>query len=65
MIHSICTVKLNLPEVKVQVGSKIVTGKVTGRMLDFATVVVNGANYEFAWATIANSLNSDKPLRID
>ena len=65
MTHSIQTVKRNLPEVKVKVGSKIVIGKVIGRMLDFATVTVIGANYEFAWATIVNALNNDKPLRID
>ena len=65
MTHSIYTVKLNLPEVNVKVGNKIVTGKVTGRMLDFATVIVNGVNHEFAWQTIANALNNNKPLRID
>ncbi len=64
MTHSIYTVKRDLPEVKVKVGNKLVTGKVTGRMLDFATVIVNGANYEFAWLTIANALNNDKPLLI-
>ncbi len=64
MIHSIYTIKRDLPEVKVKVKNKLVTGKVTGRMLDFATVIVNGANYEFAWSTIANALNNDKPLLI-
>ena len=64
-MDSIYTVKLNLPTVKVKVNEKIVTGKVTGRMLDFATVIVNGVNYEFSWQTIANALNNDRPLRIE
>ena len=64
MTHSIYTVKRDLPEVKVKINGKIVTGKVTGRMLDFATVIINGANYEFAWLTIASALNDDKALLI-
>ena len=64
MTHSIYTIKRDLPEVKVKVGNKIVTGKVTGRMLDFATVIVDGVNYEFAWSTITNALNNDRPLLV-
>jgi hypothetical protein len=65
MTHSPCTVKLYLPEVKVLVNGEIVTGQVTGTMEDWSTVIVNGVNYEFRWQTIANSLNSGKPLRIE
>ena len=62
MTHSIYTVKRDLPDVKIKIDGKVVTGKVRGRMEDFATVWSGNANYEYAWQTIANALNNDKPL---
>mgnify|MGYP001558776731 CR=1 FL=1 len=62
MTHSIYTVKRDLPNVKIKIGNKIVTGQVRGRMEHFATIWSGEANYEFAWQTIANALNNDKPL---
>jgi len=61
MIYAVATVKLYLPKVKIKVNGKVITGEVFGKREDFATVWA-GANYEFAWSTIVDALNNDRPL---
>ena len=44
---------------------RIMTGQVRGRLYEFATVSIYGYAYpqwQFSWESIANSLNSGKPL---
>ncbi len=60
-------VKEELPNVSVLVEShNLARGWVHGRSLDFAEVFLpsDGRHFQFAWDTIAKSLNSGKPLRI-
>jgi len=66
------TVKRDLPNVAVDIGEDVVTGRLSGRMNDFATVTIfdcfrNGSNrqwsdYQFSWRTIVESLNNGTPL---
>ena len=68
---TVARVKDELPDVKVMVGPRqnnaIVTGQVRGRKMDFPRVyfTVNGIenSAEWAWQTIADCLNNDRPLR--
>ncbi len=61
-----------LPDVCVNVGGRLIVGEVRGRLNDFATVYPikgfsgggDGAGFSFAWSTIANALNSKRPLLI-
>lgn len=65
-VYTLDTVKDLLPDVKVKVSkTKIETGKVRGRRNPFAAVYVGYDCYEFAWQTIVNALNNDRPLLID
>lgn len=67
MTHTIETVKRDLPKVTIRLMSgKIVEGNVTGRMNKFASVWTkdNHDGWEFAWQTIVNALNNDRPLRV-
>lgn len=59
-------VKEELPKVQVKMNAKlIVTGKVAGRRLNFASVYVGDVFVgEYAWQTIANALNNNKPLLV-
>ena len=57
-----------LPDVPcIMPGGIAAMGRVTGRNNDFATVSVDGATAvssgEFAWSTIASSLNNNRALR--
>ncbi len=67
MVHTIETVKRDLSKVTVRLMSgKIVEGNVAGRMNKFACVWTkdNHEGWEFAWLTIVNALNNERPLRI-
>lgn len=66
MVHTIETVKRDLPKVQIKVDGKIVTANVSGRRNRFATVWTkqNMDGWEFAWPTIVDSLNSGNPLRV-
>jgi hypothetical protein len=59
-------VRATLPNVQVESGGVIYEGIVSGRLNQFATVtiIVKGipARFEYAWATIASSLTSGRPL---
>ena len=73
---TIATVKRDLPSVSIRiVKGKIVTGRVSGRLNQFATVSVPNtgtlhsnsiifADGQFSWEAIAHSLNSGKPLNV-
>lgn len=66
------TVKRDLPQVQVRFGkAKPIYARVSGRLNPFATVsvdiepIVNHtcfADFQFAWGTIVNALNSGKVL---
>lgn len=61
-------VKQELPDVTILIKEGMVAKKylavVVGRRNAFATVrVPNGMDIEFAWETIANALNNNRPLR--
>lgn len=67
MTHTIETVKAELPKVQVRLMSgKIVEGQVAGRRNKFASVWTkdNHDGWEFAWQTIVNALNENRPLRV-
>lgn len=66
MIHTIETVKRDLPAVRIKVGNKIVDGEISGRLNSFATVMIESDSLgcNFTWQTIVNSLNNDKPLLV-
>lgn len=50
-----------LPEVCIEQGGREATYRIGGRQLPFAGVC--GTGWTFAWATIARSLNTGKPLQ--
>lgn len=52
-----------LPEVSCLVAGEVCSGRVTGRLCDFAVVSVEGHVCEFAWSTIAAALNNGRSLR--
>ena len=63
------SVRRELPDVKIRLKDKtIVTGSVRGRQNQFATVFFkisgNDVQEEFAWTTIARSLNNGTPLQL-
>ena len=73
------TVKAELPKVQVQIEvnqltktgktkkvKMIVEGNVSGRRNKFPTIWTkdNMQGWEFAWGTIANALNNNKPLLV-
>lgn len=66
MVHTIESVKEQLPKVQVKVDGKIITANVSGRRNRFATVWTkqNMDGWEVAWSTIVDSLNSGNPLRV-
>jgi hypothetical protein len=60
-------VKEELPDVQVRLADRrtIVTGNVRGRKLQFAVVYLpDDRREEFAWSTLANSLNNGTPLQL-
>jgi len=59
-------VKANLPDIRIKIGKAIYAGRVSGRKNRFATIYVPdlGVDYEYAWQTIAHSINNDSPLLI-
>jgi len=65
-MHTVETVKRDLPKVQIKIGKKLVEGKICGRMNKFATVWTkdNIDGWEFSWQIIANALNNDRPLRV-
>ena len=67
MIHTIKTVKRDLPKVQVKLMSgKIVEGNVSGRKNKFASVWTedNLNGWEFSWQTIATALNNERHLLV-
>lgn len=68
------TVKAELPQVKIRIGSVVSWARVTGRANQFATVSVTNdkprsgvplwLDFQFAWETIANALNADIALTV-
>lgn len=75
MNWTIARVKSELPDVRLQIGRKIVSARLSGRLNQFATVSTTNdfprrgvplfADWEFSWETIARSLNSGRALQID
>lgn len=60
-------VREELPDVKVRLADRktVVTCNVRGRRNDFATVFFpDDRREEYAWATIARSLNNGTPLQL-
>ena len=60
------TVKEQLPDAEIKLpGGQVILCKVRGRKRQFAQVVAgDGLVYEFAWKTIADSLNRGTCLRV-
>jgi hypothetical protein len=72
---TVAQVKAKLPAVRVRVGKRnIVDARLSGRLNQFATVSITNnfprsgvplfADYQFAWETIAHSLNTGQPLSL-
>ena len=66
-------VRAVLPGVLVKIGKKVVKGRLSGRLNDFATVSVTNEgtlhsgsqlfwDEQFAWETVANCLNQKRPI---
>lgn len=66
MKYTLTNVKFTLPDVQVRIeGGKIVTAIVRGRRLAYPSVILpDGRSLEYAWQTIIDSLNNDRPLAI-
>jgi len=73
-MHTVLSVKRDLPDVPVQIGKRIVQAKLSGRLNDHASVTVfndgtlrRGAPiwmaWHYAWQTIVNCLNDGRPLK--
>lgn len=66
-LWTVARVKDELPDVPVKMGNRIYLGVVRGRQLAFAHVIFGDNNeyrYEYAWETVANALNAQRPLRV-
>ena len=69
---TIATVKAELPSVRVRIAKgKIVDGRLSGRLNEFATVCCGWStagrdwvDFQFSWATIARALNENRPLTV-
>lgn len=64
---TVAQVKKELPNVKLKIGKRVTTGKVTGRMNKFASVHEFGklgTVYKFSWEAVARSVNSGRPLKV-
>jgi hypothetical protein len=58
-------VREELPDVQVKVGKTVYAAKVRGRKNAFASVLWGQtSSAEFAWQTIANCLNNERPLQV-
>ena len=58
-------VKAELPPVMVKMpNGEITIGTVRGRRLDFPVVSAGIVNADFAWKTIVDALNNEKPLLV-
>ena len=63
---TVARVKEELPDVQVMHHGKVVTMQVRGRKLGFAfvsTFMDTSVSLEYAWSTVARSLNTGRPLR--
>lgn len=56
-------VRQKLPKVRVEHNGRIIISKVCGRQNRFATVIIDGLEIEFAWTTIARTLNQNRTLK--
>ncbi len=70
---TIAAVKVELPNVKVRIGKKVVTGRISGRLKQFATVSITNTgtlhnnshmwiDREVAWETLVHCLNANRPV---
>ena len=70
---TVASVKRELPNVNVKIGKKVVSGRLSGRLNEFATVSVTNegtlhsgsqvfADWKVAWETVANCLNNNRPI---
>lgn len=68
-------VKRELPNVKVRIGRKVATGRVSGRLNKFATVSVTNEgtlhrntpiwmDWQFSWEAIAHAVTTGEPLNV-
>lgn len=70
MFYTIAEVKNQLPNIQaILPNGENINAWISGRENEFATVSIRHADdsirtYEFAWSTLANCLNSDRPVRI-
>ena len=61
---SIQEARESLPMVSVNTVFGLLTGKVTGRENEWATVTVEGfGQWQFSWATIARAITNHHPLQ--
>ena len=58
------TVKGVLPDIQVKMNGKTYLGSVSGRLEKFAQVTVKGGTFEFSWAALVRSLNTNTPLLV-
>ena len=56
-------VREELPFVAVRINGRNVIGRVLGRLLPFAGVIVGDVKFDVAWETVANCLNSGRPIQ--
>jgi len=64
---TIAEIKEQLPDVKVKLYGRIVTGQLAGRKLDYPTVHLRTcppSSFQYSWETIQHSINTDTPLTI-
>lgn len=64
---TVARVIAEMPAVKIRIRGKVETGRISGAQLPFPVVSVDRGRgeregYEFAWETIAHSLNENLPL---
>lgn len=68
-------VRAELPNVLVKIGKIVHQGRTSGRLNSYCTVSVTNSvilpgspidkHWHFAWSTVANCLNKQKPLRVE
>ncbi len=70
---TVAAIKEQLPNIKVRIGKKVVTGRISGRQRQFATVSVTNTgtlhrgnqiwiDREVAWETLVHCLNVNRPV---
>jgi hypothetical protein len=62
---TIAEIKAQLPNVKIRIHGKLTTGRVTGRLNEFASVSEFqklGAIYHFSWEAVQRAVNNNSVL---